>query len=90
MRPRGVASFRRGSRVLCCAVCSLESTLEEKLRKLEALHAGTRVDGERESARLAAERIRARLAEMRGKETDIVMVYTLPDPWQRKLLLAFC
>jgi hypothetical protein len=68
----------------------LEGTLEEKLRKLEALHAGTKCDGEREAARLAAERIRARLAEMRGRETDVVMVYSLPDPWKRRLFLALC
>jgi hypothetical protein len=36
----------------------LEGTLLEKLRKIEALHAGTAVEGERESARRAAERIR--------------------------------
>lgn len=41
----------------------LEGTLLEKLRKIEALHAGTTVDGEREAARRAAERIRARIAE---------------------------
>jgi hypothetical protein len=68
----------------------LEGTLEEKLRKLEALHAGTKCDGEREAARLAAERIRARLAEIRGRETDVVMVYSLPDPWKRKLYFALC
>ena len=39
---------------------------------------------------LGAERIRARLAEMRGRETDSVMVYSLPDPWKRKLFLALC
>jgi hypothetical protein len=38
----------------------LEGTLVEQLRKLEALHAGTKVDGEREERR-AWERIRARL-----------------------------
>ena len=32
----------------------LEGTLLEKLRKIEALHAGTKVDGEREAARRAA------------------------------------
>lgn len=46
----------------------LEGTLLEKLRKIEALHAGTRMDGEREAARRAAERIRARLSELRGRE----------------------
>jgi hypothetical protein len=68
----------------------LEGTLLEKLRKIEALHAGTRVDGEREAARRAAERIRARLAELRGREQDEVFRYSLPDPWKRKLFLALC
>jgi hypothetical protein len=68
----------------------LEGTLQEKLRKIEALHAGTKVDGEREAARLAAERIRARLAELRGQEKDEHRLYRLPDPWQRRLFLALC
>lgn len=68
----------------------LEGTLLEKLRKIEALHAGTKVDGEREAARRAAERIRARLAELREREQDEVMVYSLPDPWKRKLFVALC
>jgi hypothetical protein len=69
---------------------NLEGTLVEKLRKLEALHAGTTVDGEREAARRAAERIRARLAEVRAREKDEVLVYRLPDPWTRQLFLALC
>jgi hypothetical protein len=68
----------------------LEGTLVEKLRKLEALHAGTTVDGEREAARRAAERIRARLAELRGREEEVELLYRLPDPWTRKLFLALC
>lgn len=68
----------------------VEGTLIEKLRKLEALHAGTRVDGEREAARLAAERIRARLEELRGGEKDVELVYRLQDPWSRKLFVALC
>jgi hypothetical protein len=68
----------------------LEGTLLEKLRKIEALHAGTTVDGEREAARRAAERIRARLAELRGREQDEQLVYSLPDPWKRKLFVALC
>jgi hypothetical protein len=68
----------------------LEGTLVEKLRKLEALHAGTTVDGEREAARRAAERIRARLAELRGREQDVELHYRLPDPWTRKLFVALC
>ena len=67
-----------------------EATLWSKLRKIEALHAGTNSDGEREAARLAAERIRARLAAQRTEWRDIVMVYSLADPWKRKLFLALC
>lgn len=69
---------------------NLEGTLLEKLRKIEALHAGTSVDGEREAARRAAERIRARLAELRQREVDEVRVYSLPDRWTRQLFLALC
>ena len=68
----------------------LEGTLLEKLRKIEALHAGTTVDGEREAAQRAAERIRARLAELRGSEQDVEILYRLPDPWTRRLFLALC
>jgi hypothetical protein len=68
----------------------LEGSLLEKLRKIEALHAGTKVDGEREAARRAAERIRARLAELRGREQDEELHYSLPDPWKRKLFVALC
>jgi hypothetical protein len=68
----------------------LEGTLLEKLRKIEALHAGTNVAGEREAARRAAERIRARLAELRGRDQDEELFYSLPDPWKRKLFVALC
>ena len=68
----------------------LQGTLLEKLRKIEALHAGTTVDGEREATRRAAERIRGRLAELRGREQDEELHYSLPDPWKRKLFLALC
>jgi hypothetical protein len=68
----------------------LEGTLLEKLRKIEALHAGTKIDGEREAARRAAERIRARLAELRGREKEVEYRYSLHDPWKRKLFLALC
>jgi hypothetical protein len=68
----------------------LEGTLLEKLRKIEALHAGRTVDGEREAARRAAERIRARLEELRTREQDEELLYSLPDPWKRKLFVALC
>lgn len=72
------------------AMLPLEGTLLEKLRKIEALHAGTKVDGEREAAKRAAERIRARLAELQSRERETVFQYSLPDPWKRKLFVALC
>jgi hypothetical protein len=68
----------------------VEGTLIEKLRKLEALHAGTAVAGEREAAHRAAERIRARLEALRGREKEVVLAYRLQDPWVRKLFVALC
>lgn len=79
-----------GRRAWLGGMLPLEGTLLEKLRKVEALHAGTKVDGEREAARRAAERIRARLEELRGREQDIVLLYRLADPWKRRLFLALC
>src|SRR5439155_3556407 len=64
-----LASHTRG--VSTVAAAHVWKTLLEKLRKIEALHAETNVDGEREAARCAAERIRARLPEFRGREDDI-------------------
>lgn len=69
---------------------SLENELLETLRKIEALHAGTTFDSERDAAKLAAERIRTRIAELRGKEPDQLRLYSLPDPWQRQLFVALC
>lgn len=69
---------------------SLEDSLLETLRKIEALHAGTTFDGERDASRQAAERIRARIAELRGQEQDEELRYSLTDPWKRQLFLALC
>ena len=58
-----------------------EDRLLEKLLRIEALYAGTTSEGEREAARQAAERIRSRLTDVREREPDVELVYTLPDPW---------
>jgi hypothetical protein len=69
---------------------NIEGSLLEKLRKIEALHAGTTVDGEREAARRARDRILQRLEEIRSREKEVVLVYRLPDPWTRQLFVALC
>jgi hypothetical protein len=65
-----------------------EQELREKLRKIEALFAGAKTDGERLAAGAAAERIRARLAETGIQEPAIELRFALHDPWSRKLFVA--
>ncbi len=67
---------------------STEAELRDKLRKIEALFAGAKTDGERLAAGAAAERIRARLAEAGAREALIEMRFALHDPWSRKLFVA--
>lgn len=67
---------------------SSETELREKLRKIEALFAGAKTDGERLAAGAAAERIKARLAEIGTREAAIEMRFALHDPWSRKLFVA--
>ncbi len=65
-----------------------DAALRDKLRKIEALFAGAKTDGERLAAGAAAERIRARLAEAGAREAAIEMRFALHDPWSRKLFVA--
>ncbi|MEZ5818773.1 MAG: hypothetical protein R3D44_16995 [Hyphomicrobiaceae bacterium] len=65
-----------------------EEELREKLRKIEALFAGAKTDGERDAAGAAAERIRARLAEIGATEAAVEMRLAIHDPWSRMLFLA--
>ena len=67
-----------------------ESTLKEKLRKIEALFAGAATAGERAAAGAAADRIRARLRESEGRERALEMRFSLADPWSRRLFIALC
>jgi hypothetical protein len=65
-----------------------EDELRDKLRKIEALFAGAKTEGEREAAGAAAERIRRRLAEAGAREAAVEMRLSIHDPWSRKLFLA--
>ncbi len=67
-----------------------EATLLDKLRKIEALHAGAADRGERGASPTVTELILARLAQERATEPDVEVTYSLPDPWKRKLFVALC
>ena len=65
-----------------------EEHLIDKLRKVEALHAGAASDGERDAAAYAIERIRERLHRIEAVDPPIEYRFTLQDAWSRKLFMA--
>ena len=65
-----------------------EARLLEKLRRIEALHAGATTAGERLAAAEARDRIRARLEAQAREEPPVEHKFTFPDAWQRRLFLA--
>ena len=58
----------------------------DKIRKVEALFAGTEFEGEKAAARNAIQRLKAQLAA--APEPAVEYQFSLPDPWKRKLFLA--
>ena len=67
-----------------------EAQLRDKLRKIEALFAGAKTPGERVAAEAALERVKTRLADLERQNPPIVMQFSLPDQWSRRLFLALC
>ena len=60
----------------------------EKLRRIEALHAGATTPGERDAAANAIERMRAHLKSFEAEDPPVEYRFTLADSWSRKLFLA--
>ncbi len=67
-----------------------EARLLEKLKAIEALHAGATTPGERDAALSAHARILARLKAERAKDREVEMTFTLQNPWSRDLFIALC
>jgi len=83
-----------------------DADLREKLRKIEALHAGAGTEGERLAAAAALERIRARLRQQhqqhqqhqqqqqqqrqQSRAPAAETKVSLPDQWSRHLFVALC
>ena len=65
-----------------------DAELRAKLRKIEALFAGAKTQGEKAAAGAAAERIKARLHEAETHESAVEFKYSIPDPWSRQLFVA--
>jgi hypothetical protein len=62
--------------------------LFEKLRKIEALHAGAATPGERDAAASARDRIRSRLASLAEHEPSEEYRFSMDNPWSRKIFVA--
>jgi hypothetical protein len=65
-----------------------EEKLLERLRLIEALHAGAGTPGERDAAAHARERIRARLRSLQDTDPPIEFSFKLRDRWSHQLLTA--
>ena len=62
--------------------------LLEKIRRIEALHAGAATDGERNAAADALRRISERLASLTLSDPPAEYRFSLDNIWSRKLFLA--
>ena len=62
--------------------------LLDKIRRIEALHAGATTDGERGAASEALRRISERLASLERSESLLEYRFSLDNTWSRKLFLA--
>jgi hypothetical protein len=67
-----------------------EAKLLERLRLIEALHAGATSAGERIAAAEARRRIQERLATLAKADPPIEFRFSLADGWSRKLFVALC
>lgn len=65
-----------------------EKALLEKLRRIEALHAGATTPGERDAAANAIRHIQQRLALAEKEAPPVEYKFTLADHWSRKLFMA--
>jgi hypothetical protein len=63
-------------------------SLLEKLRRMEALHARTTFDGEREAAEQALESLRQKLRDLSAKEVAVELSFPLNDAYSHRLFLA--
>lgn len=65
-----------------------EKALFERLRRIEALHAGATTPGERDAAANAIRRIQERLKLAEKEEPPVEYKFTLADGWSRKLFMT--
>ena len=65
-----------------------EAKLIERLRRIEALHAGATTEGEQLAAEQARERILARLKELAAEDPPVEYKFTMSDMWSRRVFVS--
>ncbi len=67
---------------------SSETSLIEKLQRIERLYEGAITEGERLAAEEALQRIGERLRKIQQKDPVVEYKFTFPDFWRRRLFVA--
>ena len=65
-----------------------EAKLIEKMKLIEALFAGATIEGEKDAAFNAFQRIKERLKEIKEIDPPVEYKFTLSNMWTRKLFVA--
>ena len=65
-----------------------ESSLIDKLRRIEALFAGATTPGERDAAEAARGRILERLRSLEQADPAVEYQFTMPDVWRKRVFVA--
>ena len=65
-----------------------EDKLMEKLRRIEALFAGAKTDGEKDAADRARQRIQERLRTVAQADPPVEFKFRMHDMWQRRVFVA--
>ena len=67
-----------------------ERALIGKLKRVEALFAGTNFEGEKIAAKNALDRIRIRLRKIRKIDPPVEFKFSFGDMWSRRLFVSLC
>jgi hypothetical protein len=65
-----------------------ELQIIEKLKRIEALFEGTNIEGEKNAAELAMQRLMNKLDEIKKEDPPVEYKFCFDDMWSRKLFIA--
>ncbi len=65
-----------------------EQQIIEKLKRIESLFEGTNIEGEKNAAELAMQRLIKKLDEIKKEDPPVEYKFCFDDMWSRKLFVA--